>query len=54
VQHIGKLLVLYRPKKDAVKERSDQDRQGHARSHHRQAEPERHQEAERDQGPAQG
>jgi hypothetical protein len=28
VQHIGKLLVLYRPKKDAVKERSAKSGKG--------------------------
>ncbi|TFW28667.1 ribosome assembly RNA-binding protein YhbY [Massilia horti] len=28
VQHIGKLLVLYRPKKDVVKERSDKSGKG--------------------------
>jgi RNA-binding protein len=54
VQHIGKLLVLYRPKKEKEEERQQKVRQGHAPGHHRQTQFQRHQEADRHQGHAQG
>ena len=54
VQHIGKLLVIYRPKKEVGQGAQHQVRQGHARSHHRQGQRQRHQAPERDQGHDQG
>ncbi len=54
VQHIGKLLVMYRPKVEDGQGTQQQGRQGHARSHHRQGQRQRHQAAERHQGHDQG
>jgi RNA-binding protein len=50
VQHIGKLLVIYRPKKEESKERSEK----RARSHHRQGQRQRHQASVGHQGPSEG